>query len=63
MGLEEGAEFVVVSEGDALMLKVISPPSAREFQVLSEELRKQARASGLRPKDITKAVRRVRSRK
>ncbi len=63
MGLEEGVEFVVVSEGDSLMLKVISLPSAREFKVLSEALQEQARASGLRPKDISKAIRRVRGRK
>ncbi len=63
MGLEEGVEFVVVSEGDALMLKVITPPAAREFKALSEELQKQARASGLRPKDISNAIRRVRGRK
>lgn len=62
MGLEEGVEFVVVSEGDALMLKVISPPSVQEFKLLSRELQKQARDSGLGAREISKAIRKVRSR-
>lgn len=62
MGLKEGVEFVVVSEGDALMFKVISRPSLEEFKSLQQELQKQAQEVGLKPKDVSKAIRKVRSR-
>jgi AbrB family looped-hinge helix DNA binding protein len=63
MGLKEGVEFVVVSEGDSLMLKIISPPSVGEFRLLQKELQKQGKDAGLKPKDIEKAIRSVRGRK
>ena len=62
MGLKEGVEFVVVSEGDALMFKVISRPSLEEFKSLQQELQKQAQEAGLKPKDISQAIRKVRNR-
>jgi AbrB family looped-hinge helix DNA binding protein len=56
MGLKAGAQFVVISQGDVVMLKVLSPPSAEEFSALQKRLRRKARAAGLTQKDVTKAV-------
>jgi AbrB family looped-hinge helix DNA binding protein len=56
MGLKAGSQFVVISQGDAVMLKVLSPPSAEEFSELQKRLRRKARAAGLTQKDVAKAV-------
>ena len=63
MGLSSGSQFVVVGEGDTVVLKAISPPNMDEFDKLVARARKQARRAGLRRRDIEKAVTRVRARK
>lgn len=56
MRLEPGAQFVVISQGDAVMLKKISPPSMKEFDALVKKTRRQAKAAGLRRSDVAKAI-------
>ena len=63
LGLEAGVEFVVVGEGDAVILKVISPPLKSEFRRLLVQARSQARKAGLKKKDIEAAVRRARAKR
>ncbi len=60
MGLEAGTQFVVISQGDAVMLKKLLPPVNEEFTVLHRKLQRKARAAGLTKKDIAKAIARVR---
>ena len=62
MGLQPGAQFIVTSQGDAVMLKKVSPPTAEEFAALHRRLRQKARAAGLTRKDIAKAIAKVRGR-
>jgi AbrB family looped-hinge helix DNA binding protein len=52
MGLKPGAQFVVISQGDVVMLKVLSTPSAKEFTNLQKRLRRKARAAGLTQKNV-----------
>ena len=63
LGLEPGAQFVVVGEDDVVILKTITRPAMSEFDDLIRRARRQARASGMKRSDIAKAVRRVRGRK
>ena len=63
LGLETGARFVVVGENDVVILKTISPPSMRDFDSIIRRARQQARASGMKPSDVTAAVAKVRGRK
>ena len=63
LGLEAGAKFVVVGEGDVVILKIITPPSMKGFDSLIRKARQQAQASGMKRSDIAEAVSRVRSRK
>jgi len=63
LGLETGAQFVVVGEGDVVILKVISPPPKAEFQALVSEARRAARKAGLRSADVKAAVKKARGRK
>ena len=62
LGLEAGARFVVLGQNDVVMLKLISPPSMKEYTELKRRLRKQAREAGLKRSAIDKAVKKVRGR-
>jgi len=63
LGLKPGAQFVVVGEGDVVILKIISPPSMKEFDALVTKARSQARQAGLKRADIVSAIKKVRAGK
>ena len=62
LGLKAGDQFVVVGEGDAVILKTITPPSIRDFDAIIEKARKQAMATRMKRSDIAKAIAKVRGR-
>ena len=62
LGLEPGAQFVVMGEGDLVILKLIETPARSEFQALAAKARGQARRAGLKPADVQKAIHKVRRR-
>ena len=62
LGLEAGAKFVVMGEGDVVILKRITAPARREFRTLAAKTKAQARRARLKPADVGRAVRRVRRR-
>jgi AbrB family looped-hinge helix DNA binding protein len=60
LGLEPGDQFVVVVDGDVVILKTIQTPQMGQFDDLVRQARKAARAAGLKQADIAKAVSEVR---
>jgi len=62
LGLEPGAQFVVLGEGDMVILKRIAAPARSEVGTLAAKARRQARRAGLKPVDVRKALRQVRRR-
>ncbi len=62
LGLEPGVQFLVMAEGDVVILKRISAPVRSEFRTLAAKARGQARRAGLKPADVQKAVKAVRRR-
>ena len=62
LGLKAGAQFVVLGQDDVVMLKLITPPTMREYSEMKRRLRQQAKAAGLKRSDVAKAVRKVRDR-
>lgn len=62
LGLEPGAQFVVIGENDTVILKMIAAPDMSQFDDLISRARKQARRAGLKRSDIASAVDKVRSR-
>lgn len=60
--LKAGSQFVVVGNGDVVILKAISAPSMDEFDTLIAEARKQAKKAGLKKSDIPAAIAKARSR-
>jgi len=61
LGLEPGDRFVVVGEGDVVILKVISQPSMKDFDVLIRRARRQAKHAGLKRSDVARILRKVRT--
>ena len=60
--LKPGAQFIVVGEGDVVILKAITPPALDEFVDLIAEARRQGRRAGLQQSDIAAATAKVRGR-
>lgn len=63
LGLEAGVQFVVVGDGDTVILKIITPPSRKEFGGLLAKARRQAREAGMKRSDIDAALKKVRGRR
>ena len=56
LGLKAGAQFVVVGDRDTVILKVLEPPSLKEFQGLMAQARKAAKQAGIKRADVAKAI-------
>ncbi len=63
MHLKPGTHFVVMGEGDVVILKAITPPPMDDFDRLVARARERATLAGLTEDDIATAVREVRSGK
>ena len=60
LGLEAGAQFVVIADRDVVIFKLLEPPSRKDFASLVGRARQAAKKSGMRQADITNAVKKVR---
>lgn len=63
LGLEPGTRFVVVGEGDTVVLRTIRAPELEEVDALLARARGAAARAGLEESDIGAAIRRVRQRR
>ena len=63
LGLEPGAQFVVVGEGDVVVLKALKPPRMADFKALVDQAQQSAEAAGLTPDDVEQAIQEVRREK
>ena len=60
LGLEVGAQFVVMGDGDTVVLKRIAVPAKSELRAMLGKVRSQARRAGISPSDVRDAIRRAR---
>jgi len=63
LGLEPGVQFVVIGEKDVVILKLIAPPSLKDFDELMARARASARKAKLKKSDVSRAVAATRSRR
>jgi len=63
LDLKAGTQFVVVGEGDVVILKAISAPVMDSFDALIQRARQQSEIAGVERADIAKAVSKARGRK
>jgi AbrB family looped-hinge helix DNA binding protein len=62
LGLSEGDQFVVIGQGDAVILKVITPPKLEEFRELLRQARAEAKKAVIKKADLKSAIAKVRRR-
>lgn len=62
LGLHEGDQFVVIGQGDTVILKIITPPKIEEFQELLSQARTEAKKARVKKADLKSAIARVRRR-
>ncbi len=62
LGSRAGDQFVVIAEGDVVILKTLNPPSMKEFDTLISRARKQAKVAKLTKKYLKKVVKEVRDK-
>lgn len=60
MKLDPGTQFVVLGEGDVVILKAIQAPSMEQFDELVAQARAAAQEAGMRPEDVVEAIEKVR---
>jgi len=63
LGLEAGAQFVVVGEGDVVVLKALQPPKMAEFRTLLAKAQRSAEEAGLTAEAVDVAIREVRGKR
>lgn len=59
--LETGAKFVVIGEGDIVILKKLEVPARDQLKQLLKESKAYARRTGLKRSDVSKAIKQVRA--
>jgi AbrB family looped-hinge helix DNA binding protein len=62
LGLEPGTQFVVVGEGDVVLLKAVEAPNLTDFRALLDRAQKSAKAAGVKAADVGDAIREARKR-
>ncbi len=60
LNLKAGTQFVVVAEGDVVILKTISPPTLDTFDKVISKARQQAKEAGLTRATIEEVIAEVR---
>lgn len=60
LGLEPGAQFVVIADRDVVIFKRLEPPSLKEFATLVRRARAVAKQTGMTRDDVARAVKKVR---
>ena len=63
LSLKTGSQFIVIGEGDAVILKVISPPKMDEFKGLMDKAQESAKKVGLKKSDVDDAIKEARRRR
>jgi len=63
LGLEPGDQFVVVGEGNVVILKTVEPPNAKKLKALLDQVQRAAEEAGVTPEDVERAIREVRASK
>ena len=63
LGLKEGMQFIVMGEGDAIILRIIIPPSMEDFDQILKRTSQSAKKEGMKQSDINESIKHYRTRK
>lgn len=56
LSIHTGTQFIVIGQGDTIVLKSISPPPVSKFKGLLAKAEKAAKESGLKKTDVDTAI-------
>ncbi len=62
-GIQQGTQYVVTGNEQGLLFTIVKPPPREEFDRLLRRARAQAKAAGMKPSDVRRAIREVRHRR
>ncbi|MBX3361469.1 MAG: AbrB/MazE/SpoVT family DNA-binding domain-containing protein [Phycisphaeraceae bacterium] len=62
LGLKAGSRFVVVAERGVVIFKTIDAPDLSGMDALLKRAKSQARKAGVKKSDVSKAIKRARTR-
>lgn len=62
MNLKTGEKFIIIHEGDTIILKAIEVPLFKNFDKLISKAKKFAKNKGLQKKDIKNAISSIRNK-
>ena len=60
LNLKTGDQFVVIGQGNTVILKSITPPSLEEFSDLMKKIQISAKKAKLKNSDLTSVIQKVR---
>lgn len=60
--LQKGEKFMIIEQGDNLLLKRIKPPTKDEFEELLRKTHEHARIHGLTEEDMWEAIKKARKK-
>ena len=60
--LKEGAKFMVMAEGDTVILKAVKPITQERFDAILKATRKAVKKAGITPKDVEEEIAKVRQK-
>ncbi len=63
MSFHAGTQFIVIAQGDTIVLKSIMPPPISQFKSLLAKAEKAAKESGLREEDLEEVIAQARKSK
>lgn len=63
LNLAEGNQFVVLGEKDVIILKVVTPPSMKDFDHLILQARSEAKKAGFKKANLQKIIKKARKDK
>lgn len=63
LGLDNGSQFLVVTDKNNILLKPVKEPSLDEFYALIEQAQETARKIGLTQQDIDREIKNMRAEK
>lgn len=63
MDLQEGTKFIVITDGDNILLKPVQEPSIKEFDAVMSESQRWAAEAGMTEADIEDAISTVRRKR
>ena len=63
LGLDNGSQFLVVTDKNNILLKPVKEPSLDEFYALIEQAQETAKKIGLTQKDIDREIKNMRAEK